>query len=1049
MSSAAPVAELAALSVGEPVEWPANRVRDTFVSFFTDKCAHVNYKSSPVVPHDDPTLLFANAGMNQFKPIFLGQADPTGPLAGMKRAANSQKCIRAGGKHNDLDDVGKDTYHHTYFEMLGNWSFGDYFKEEAITWAWQLLTEVYGMPKVRAGGGGARGGRGSRARGGARRAPRARGGGDGAAGEGRIGTARRARFARNPTSRTPPPSPPPPPSLQDRIYASYFAGGEGLPEDVEAKAIWGRFLPPERILPFDKKANFWEMGETGPCGPCSEIHFDRIGGRDAASLVNGDDPTVIEIWNIVFMQFNREPNGSLRELPAKHIDTGMGFERLTSILQKKMSNYDTDVFMPIFAAIHASCGGAPYAGLMHAADTDGRDMAYRVVADHIRTLTFAITDGAVPSAEGRGYVLRRVLRRAVRYAQQFLKAKVGFFSSLVPVVVDNFAGAFPELRAKAAFVQDIIRDEEESFSRTLSKGIRAFSARADELKAAGVTVVPGDAAFFLYDSMGFPLDLTQIMAGEVGLTVDAPGFYAAMAAQKARSQAAQKFSRGGAVALVLEAEQTAWLAGAGVAPTDDAAKYVWNETPAATVRAIYLGRDKDAHAGFLAPGARAPAGDDALGVVLDATPFYAESGGQTFDVGELAVLPAGAADDAAPVGLVTITDTQVFGGFVLHVGAVTHGSLGAGDRVVARVDYARRADIGPNHTMTHVLNLALRRVLGDGVDQRGSVVLPEKLRFDYATNKAPTPAQLGEAEAIVAAVIERALPVHTAVVPLADAKGIAGLRAVFGETYPDPVRVVSVGATVEALLADPASPAWRDLSIEFCGGTHIANTSRAGAFALVSDEAVAKGVRRVTALTRDAATTAHGRARELEGEFAVARSLAGDALEAALLKLKADVDAAVVPAAVKAALRDAHAELTKALLAQQKAAAGALADAGKVPALAAAAAAAAAGARAVVVRLDALGADGKAALAVAEAVRKAHPELAFFGVSSDGKDKALAWAATPKGASAKEWVAAVLAAADGKGGGSDASAQGTTKAVGKADQMVADANAWAAANVKA
>lgn len=646
-------------------------------------------------------MLFANAGMNQFKPIFLGQADPTGPLAPLKRAANTQKCIRAGGKHNDLDDVGKDTYHHTFFEMLGNWSFGDYFKEEAITWAWKLLTEVYGMPG-------------------------------------------------------------------DRIYASYFAGDAtfGLPADEEARAIWRRFLPDERILPFDKKANFWEMGDTGPCGPCSEIHFDRIGGRDASALVNADDPTVIEIWNIVFMQFNREPDGSLRELPAKHIDTGMGFERLTSILQRAMSNYDTDIFAPLFAAISARTGSPPYAGKLGEEDVDGRDMAYRVVADHIRTLTFAVTDGALPSNEGRGYVLRRILRRAVRYAQQKLGAKVGFFSALVPVVVENFGEAFPELRGKAAFVQEVLREEEESFSRTLTKGIKEFGARAEAIKRKGGSSLPGSDAFFLYDSMGFPLDLTQIMAGEAGLTVDAEGFAACMAEQKARSQAAGRF-RGTGDKLVLEAEQTAWLAKtAGAKPTEDAAKFEWQcaTGPVTRVVAIYAGKEK----GFLVPSegaAEAPAvpGSPAtVGLVLEATSFYAESGGQVSDIGALYVLPPGAPASegeegipASPAGVVSIEDVQVFGGFVLHIGAVAEGSVKVGDLVRCAPDYERRGFVAPNHTMTHVLNFALREVMGPGLDQKGSTVEAAKLRFDYSANKGLTPPQLQAVEDLVNAAIDK------------------------------------------------------------------------------------------------------------------------------------------------------------------------------------------------------------------------------------------------------------------------------------------------------
>ncbi|AES89417.2 alanyl-tRNA synthetase [Medicago truncatula] len=453
------------------IEWPAKRVRDTFAKFFEEK-NHVHWKSSAVVPLNDPTLLFANAGMNQFKPIFLGTVDPNTALSKLTRACNIQKCIRAGGKHNDLDDVGKDTYHHTFFEMLGNWSFGDYFKEEAISWAWELLTEVYNLPS-------------------------------------------------------------------DRIYVTYFGGDEktGLGPDNEARDIWLKFLPPGRVLPFGSKDNFWEMGDTGPCGPCSEIHFDRIGNRNASSFVNDEDPNCIELWNLVFIQFNREADGSLKSLPAKHVDTGMGFERLTSILQHKNSNYDTDVFVPIFDAIQQATGARPYSGKVGPHDADKVDMAYRVVADHIRTLSIAIADGSQPGNVGREYVLRRILRRAVRYGREVLKAEEGFFNGLVNVVANVLGDVFPELKQNEERIRKMIQVEEESFSRNLFKGIRKFNKAVEHVQG---NILSGEATFELSHTFGFPLDLTQLMAEEKKFSVDIEGFHRAMKAARERSKTAPK-----------------------------------------------------------------------------------------------------------------------------------------------------------------------------------------------------------------------------------------------------------------------------------------------------------------------------------------------------------------------------------------------------------------------------------------------------------------------------------------------------------------------------
>ena len=583
-----------------------------------------------------------------------------------------------------------DTYHHTFFEMLGSWSFGDYFKEEAIAWAWELFTEVYGLP-------------------------------------------------------------------QDRFYATYFEGDEklGLAPDEEARQLWLKYLPEERVLPGNAKDNFWEMGDTGPCGPCSEIHFDRIGGRDAAALVNQDDPDVLEVWNLVFMQFNRETGGELRPLPAKSVDTGMGFERLVSVLQDKRSNYDTDVFAPIFAEISRITGAAPYGGALGDAsevlpDTAiGRDTAYRVIADHIRTLSTAIADGAVPSNEGRGYVLRRILRRAVRYGRQILGAEEGFFAALVPGAVDSLREAFPELAEKQALVQEVIADEEKAFSSMLSRGIKEFNARARTIKERGEAGFDGESAFFLYDSMGFPLDLTELMAREVGLSVDTAGFQAAMDEQKARSAAAAAASKGDGALLALGAEQTAWLADGGVAFTDDQYKFDRDGAQTATLRAIYTSD------GFADSAEADP--EATVGLVLDRTPFFSQAGGQVSDVGKLVT-----ADGAT----FRVTSVQSFGGYVLHLGALEQGSLATGAAVECNVDWERRQLVSRSHSLTHVINLALHQVLGDGVNQKGSLVDESKARFDFSHGKAMSAKECEQVEALVRESVKSELPVHIQTVPL-------------------------------------------------------------------------------------------------------------------------------------------------------------------------------------------------------------------------------------------------------------------------------------------
>ncbi|MCA9299883.1 MAG: alanine--tRNA ligase, partial [Phycisphaerales bacterium] len=674
----------------------AAEIRRTFIEYF-EKQGHAFVPSSPVVPHDDPTLLFTNAGMNQFKPCFLGQVEPGSALHGLKRAANSQKCIRAGGKHNDLEDVGKDTYHHTFFEMLGNWSFGDYFKAEAIDWAWDLLTRVFGI---------------------------------------------------NP----------------EQLYATYFEGRpeDGLDPDLEARDLWLRHLPPERVIPGDMKDNFWEMGETGPCGPCSELHYDRIGGRNAASIVNQDDPDVIEVWNLVFIQYDRQGDGSLRSLPARHVDTGMGLERLVSVLQGKRSNYDTDLFMPLFGAIQkATNAPRPYQGKLGDADTDGVDMAYRVIADHIRTLTFALTDGALPSNEGRGYVLRRIIRRAVRFGRQMLGAESGFFAELVPTVVHMMGDAFPELERNPEKVMDIIRSEEESFGRTLDRGITLFE------EIASGSMITGDDAFRLYDTFGFPLDLTQQMAEERGLLVDVQGYERAMEAQREQSRAGG--GKSDATKMHLDGAAIARLARLEIPTTDDSNKFHGRDIRA-TVRAIWGGDNFDEFVDTGTQGLRR------VGLVLDRTNFYAEMGGQVADQGRLLVLrEASSARDSNEGGEFHVEDVQGFGGYVLHIGLMRRGEIRVGDDVQLHLDVNRRRAISSNHTATHLLNFGLREILGDEVEQKGSLVEPGRLRFDFSHGRPVSDEDLAKVEAIVRHQIELDLTVFADLAPLYVAKGIHGL----------------------------------------------------------------------------------------------------------------------------------------------------------------------------------------------------------------------------------------------------------------------------------
>jgi len=945
----------------------AEQIRSRFLAFFEAR-GHTRVPSSTTCPTNDPSLrnTFANAGMNQFKQVFQGTLAPDSPLNGLTRAVNTQKCIRAGGKHNDLDDVGKDTYHHTFFEMLGNWSFGDYFKDETIAWAWELMTS-----------------------------PEDTGG-----------------FGLDP----------------ERLYATYFGGDEdaGLEPDLESKALWERHLPPERVMPFGMKDNFWEMGDTGPCGPCSELHYDRVGNRDASALVNMDDPGVIELWNLVFIQYDRIGPDELKELPAKHVDTGMGLERIVSVLQDKASNYDTDIFTPIFDAIRGITGARAYAGKLGADDTDGVDEAYRVIADHIRTLVVAITDGGTPSNEGRGYVLRRILRRAVRYGHQKLDAPTGFLARLAPTVIEHLGGAFPELTQNPDRVIGIIADEEESFGKTLDRGIRVFDGFA-----SGSGVISGEDAFKLYDTYGFPYDLTEIMAAERGMTVDRAGFERAMEEARARSRRGGS-SGSGEDTLELRAEQVAQLQHLQIKPTDDSHKFRPGVETSATVRAIWNGYDFDHHADA--------AHGSLVGVVLGKTNFYAEMGGQVGDRGELRAQGSGAA--------LRVEDTRAFGGYVLHIGRVTRGKLHVGDTVACRVDRSRRAKIAANHTATHLLNLALRAEVNPEADQRGSLVSDEKLRFDFTSADPVSPEQLARVEALINDRIDQDLTVHASTAPLASARAIRGLRAVFDETYPDPVRVVSIGAPVAQLVGDPENDAWGSLSVELCGGTHLGSTGEAKRCAIIGEEGIAKGIRRVTALTGEAATDAFALAQTLEREIGTLDRIDADALKDAVNDMTARLDEALIPASRKHTLRlelsRANARLkqaTKARAAEQAQRAQQLAQG--------VANAASGSSEPVVITTLELGSDRTALEAAVSTIQNTVPNKAVMVLSPDPVSGRVAVMASVcdslvnRGLKAGEWIKETTGVMGGKGGGRPGSAQGSGTDLGKLKEAAAHARRYA------
>jgi alanyl-tRNA synthetase len=955
--------------------YSTSQIRQAFIDYFAKLSGHEHtfVPSSPAAPVDDPTLLFTNAGMNQFKPCFLGTVEKGSQLDGVKRAVNSQKCIRAGGKHNDLDDVGLDTYHHTFFEMLGNWSFGDFFKPEIIQWAYTFLTEVCGLSG-------------------------------------------------------------------DRLYATYFEGDEaqGLEPDTEARDLWLKLLPPERVIPGNYGDNFWEMGDTGPCGPCSELHYDRIGNRNAAELVNQDDPDVIEVWNLVFIQYNREKDGDgsvLKPLPAKHVDTGMGLERLVSIIQDKSSNYDTDVFMPIFEAIQKATGfKRGYTGKLGDEDTDRVDMAFRVIADHIRTLVVAIGDGATPSNEGRGYVMRRVLRRAVRFGRQMLGAQTGFMTELVPTVAESLNSGFPDIAENTARIAEIIADEEESFGKTLDKGIKIF----DEL-ATG-KILTGEDAFTLYDTYGFPLDLTEIMAGERGLNVDVEGFHRCMKEQRERSRAGSKFGTGGDE-LKLEPDMLARLAGMNAPATDTEAVYETRETRA-KILAIFNGKDFDESASTSSAGLRK------IGVILDKTSFYAEAGGQVADTGRLHVVNEHRRDsDPDTQSEFRVEEVKRFGDYVMHIGQIGKGQLAVGEDVECRIDLAKRKQTQANHTATHLLNLGLRRELGDNVDQKGSLVVPNRLRFDFSHNKPMTDDEACKAEAHVRDQIAQNLVVGTGIAPLVTAKSISGLRAVFGEKYPDPVRVVSVGKPVEDLIADPANPDWAPMSIEFCGGTHVANTSEIEAFALISETGVAKGVRRVEALTGVPAMAAAKAAEVLNAQINDLDKTPDAELTKALGEINTQIDQLTLSVSDRTMLRDRLSKLQD----RAKAAAKLAANAARETAVNEArgiAESASADLRPFIVGTVSAGDDRGALQAALKVVQDKCPSAGALLMSvGDERVALIAWvpdAQIKLGLKAGDWIRTAAEACGGKGGGKPNQAQGGGTEPAKAKDALQAAESFAA-----
>lgn len=721
--------------------------------------------------------------------------------------------------------------------MLGNWSFGDYFKKEAIEWSWELLTKVFGLDPA-------------------------------------------------------------------RLYVTYFEGNPeyNLEPDLEAKELWKAVgVPEDHILPGNMKDNFWEMGDQGPCGPCSEIHYDKVGGRNAAHLVNADDPLVVEVWNNVFMQYDRQPDKSLKPLPAKHIDTGMGYERLVSALQNKDSNYATDIFTPLFDRIQEVTGARPYTDKYGPDDVDGIDTAYRVIADHIRLLTFAISDGAVPNNEGRGYVVRRVLRRGSRYARKYFNADIGsFFSKILPALVAQMGEQFPEIVRKEQDIKEILDEEEEAFARTLDRGEKQFEKYAAQAVNNGSKKLSGADVWRLYDTFGFPEDLTKLMAEERGLSIDenevAVAREKAREASKAVKESVQTFAK-------LNVHQISELKDQLQAPVpNDEPKFLKGDT-VAKVQYVFTGTEFRKSTKEIPP-------NTPFGLLLDRTNFYAEQGGQVADTGKIVI------DDVAEF---KVLDVQQYGGYIVHNGYLDYGELNAGDEVICEYDELRRQPIRNNHTGTHILNHSLREVLGDEVNQKGSLVDQDKLRFDFSHKSGVTLEELRKIEDMSNAYIRQNSQIFSKDVELERAREINGVRAVFGETYPDPVRVVSVGIDVDMLLENPSSAEWRKVSVEFCGGTHVDQTGIIKDLVIVEESGIAKGIRRIVAFTGDAAHQAQRAAEDFDVRISALDALPfGPAKEAELKAATVDLNGLVTSSLAKDALKKRFAKVSKDVVDEQK-----------------------------------------------------------------------------------------------------------------------------------